>query len=144
MYSTLEDNKMETLLDLECAKLGHTIIKKIGSRSDESAKVKGMITKLLGVLQEDGVYAFALYAKAKGGKGDAEGPEKRTAQVVFKEILPWLQQGDILLLPSICDDLLSGIREQLTKDLDKLLLCKELLERAMVYARYHAEALGGA
>jgi len=92
-------------------------------------------------LQEDGLYAFALYAKAKGG---SKPTEKYTAQVVFEKILPWLKQEDISLLPQTCNDLLDGIRTDLAKDLDRLLLSKELLERALVYARYHAEALGDA
>ncbi len=35
---------------------------------------------------------------------------------------------------------LKDIREKLAKDLDSLLLTKQLLERTLVYARYHAKA----
>ncbi len=40
------------------------------------------------------------------------------------------------------DDGLKAVREKLSEKLDELLFAKELLERTLVYARYHAKAMG--
>jgi len=124
-----------TVLDLKCAKYGEGIIRAIDRPADKK-KVESMINKALGVLMEDGLYAFALYAKSE--RGDDK-PEERTARFLYERTLALLKDGDISLLAN--DDYLAAIRDELTNSVDKLLLAKELVERTLVYARYHAKAL---
>ena len=130
------------ILDMKCAEYGSKIVSKIVSEIENTAKernkIETMITKTLGVLQEDGVYAFALYSKSKSGNGSTE---KRTAGTIYDKAGELLKHDKISLLSGNCSDLLIGIRENLASDLDKLFLAKELLERTLVYARYHAKAL---
>lgn len=122
---------------MKCAEYGNKIVEEIGNASEKN-KIESMITKALGVLQEDGVYAFALYTKSKSGDG---GVEKITARVVHDKACKLLKDDKIELLPGSCNSFLDDLRSHLANDVDKLFLAKELLERTLVYARYHAKAL---
>jgi|Deesub1362A_J573_1020465.scaffolds.fasta_scaffold01573_6 hypothetical protein len=140
-------SKREVLLDLECAKYGEGIIRKISEQMKERVdknKIESLITKMLGVLQEDGLYAFALYAKSKSPNSAEEkkSQEAITADVVYKETKALLKDKKIKLLNNKTE-LLEAIRESLGDDLEKLFFAKELVERMLVYARYHAKALPG-
>ncbi|RJO61283.1 hypothetical protein C4544_03260 [candidate division WS5 bacterium] len=104
------------ILDMKCAECGS----KIGATLEEA-----LITKSLGVLQEDGVYAFFLYLKTK------KGPGEKIKESAF----------DFLELEKTAS--LEVVREKFKDNLDALLFAKELLERTLVYARYHAKAIGG-
>lgn len=129
------------ILDMKCAEYGNKIVSEIENAAKEGKKIEVVITKTLGVLQEDGVYAFALYSKSKSGDGNTE---KKTAMLIYNKTFELLKADKIGILPERCNDFLLGIRQSLAegKDLDKLFLAKELLERTLVYARYHAKALG--
>ena len=116
---------MEKNLDLECAKYGNKIVK---SDKDET-----LITKSLGVLQEDGVYAFFLYLASRGDK------EKELAKRISQETFSLLKEKIGKIKEE--GEPLPAIREKLAPDLDSLLLAKQLLERTLVYARYHAKAI---
>lgn len=128
------------ILDMKCAEYGNKIVEEIGDASEKN-KIESMITKALGVLQEDGVYAFALYTKSKSGDG---GVEKRTARIVHEKACNLLKDDKINLLPGSGNNFLDDLRSHLATDIDKLFLAKELLERTLVYARYHAKALDSA
>lgn len=127
------------ILDMKCAEYGNMIVEEIGNASEKN-KIESMITKALGVLQEDGLYAFALYSKAKSRE---ENTEKKTAKLLYDKTFELLKTDTIGILTGDCNDLLIGIRENLSSNLDNLFLAKELLERTLVYARYHAKALDG-
>lgn len=126
------------ILDIKCAEYGNKIISTVDNPQEKN-KIESMITKALGVLQEDGIYAFALYTKSKGGN---EGAEKRTAKIVHDKAFELLKDNKIKLLSGDCNNFLDALRSNLANDIDKLFLAKELLERTLVYARYHAKALG--
>lgn len=115
------------ILDMKCAKCGSDIASIPGN--DET-----LITKALGILQEDGVYAFFLYLASR---------KKDPSNTIKDKVFNFLKQDEIL--GHIFDpgkDTLSAIRDDLSDKLDELLFAKELLERTLVYARYHAKALG--
>jgi len=130
---------MEILLDLKCAEYGDKIIKEI-NKPKEKNKIESFITKSLGVLQEDGVYAFAIYTKSKSGN---EGTEKITAKHIHNNACALLKDESIKIIYSNCSSFTESILKDLASNLDSLLLAKELLERTLVYARYHAKALDG-
>ena len=118
-------------LDFECARISEEIRKHL-TVNDKSRKVaETNITKAMGVLQEDGIYAFYLYLKAKNNPTyqSIDSESKKLLKVVFPDI-DVDRQG-------------YQLARDLVSDLDRLLLAKELLERMLVYARYHAKALGG-
>ena len=115
-------------LDLRCAEKASEIINTV--QADKN-KIENLITKSLGVLQEDGVYAFFLYLEAS--------KEKDITQKVIQGCKELLKEDKIKLITK--DDILEAVREELASDIDKLLLAKQLLERTLVYARYHTKAL---
>jgi len=87
------------------------------------------ITKTLGVLQENGVYACFLYLLAR---------EKQAGEVVVKEMRQMLEAVGVDNSPA--NDL--DYAQILTESLPTLLLAKEALEQMLIFARYGAKAAG--
>jgi hypothetical protein len=113
-------------LDLRCAELG----KKLAEKADEK-----LLTDALSVLEEQGVYAFFLYLKARGK--DPGGKVSDECRDFLKET-----PKERPLLGNAQKDVLSGL-QTLAADLDGLLLARDLLRQGLVYGRYHAKAGGG-
>lgn len=96
--------------------------------------IETTVTKALGVLQEDGVYACFLYLLAK---------EKENGKAVVKEMLglldglgfDWGQPAD-----DSAKTILKHVSDTVTVHLERLLLAKETLEQMLIYARYGAKA----
>jgi len=115
-------------LDAVCAKLGAKMATG-GTKDTENS-----ITKALGVLEEQGVYALFLYLHAR---------EKEWGKKTSTELATFLREQ-----PSKQNALLGATNNnepfdalhQLATDLDKLLFARDLLHRALMYARYHAKA----
>lgn len=96
--------------------------------------IENTVTKALGVLQENGVYACFLYLKAK---------EKENGDVVVEEmlnVLDGLGFGWGKPTNNSAQEVLKHITEKITSDLERLLLAKETLEQMLIYARYGAKA----
>ncbi len=86
------------------------------------------IDKLLGVLANDGVYAMWVYAKSQ---------KDIKEENLFKKL------GEILKKASeLTDSNYESYFQKVSEDLTKLLFLKHLLEKTLIYARYHAKALG--
>lgn len=150
-------------LDQLCAQYGYDMKCKVNEHLDKN-KTENLITKSLGVLQEEGVYAFFLYLasqareageksrdlKKSGKDGQADGkPEQKAAAALARQAAELLGDKRIGLL-GVSGEItiarvLEAIREEggLADNLDRLLLAKRLLEQALIYARYHAKALEG-
>lgn len=113
-------------LDAACAKLGAKLATS-GNKDTENS-----ITKALGVLEEQGVYALFLYLHAR---------EKKWGQTTSNELASFLRQNPSQqnALLGTNNDLFAAL-QQLAGDLDKLFFARDLLHRALVYARYHAKA----
>lgn len=120
-------------LDQLCAKYGWQIADEVHRAIGKQAETH--ITKSLGVLQEDGVYAFFLYQASRGSR------EKPGAEKITELAAAFLKEAGIQAFQNGTDPL-KAVRERLASDLDQLLLAKRLLEQALIYARYHAKALG--
>lgn len=119
-------------LDQLCAKYGWEMAKQVHAAITKQAE--NHITKSLGVLQEDGVYAFFLYQASRGSR------EKPGADELTGQALAFLKEAGIAAFQN-ANDPLKAVRDHLAGDLDQLLLAKRLLEQALIYARYHAKAL---
>ncbi|WP_202695648.1 hypothetical protein [Petrotoga sp. 8T1HF07.NaAc.6.1] len=99
-----------------------SIFKKEGS---QRSKYINEIDKALGVLVNDGVYAYYVYVKSKN------------ISDVFLDLLGDLQKFvDNTEEKKEWEDYF----QELSKDLNKLLFFRELLEKVLIYARYHAKA----
>ncbi|MBC7260293.1 MAG: hypothetical protein H5T65_13750 [Chloroflexi bacterium] len=119
-------------LDQLCAKFGWNIADEVHQAIGKNAE--NHITKSLGVLQEDGVYAFFLYQASRGQR------EKPGAGKLRDQARELLKEAGIKGFEHAGEPL-AAVREYLASDLDQLLLAKRLLEQALIYARYHAKAL---
>jgi len=128
---------MKRLLDLTCAHYGFKMMDKVKEVFGDKSKVENHLQKSLGILQEDGVFAFFIYQGAKGNKAG----ETLTCQSIelLKEVNIMKDvtcEGDMI-------QKLNKIREALNREdrLDRLILAKKVLSRALTYAWYHARAL---
>lgn len=115
-------------LDLACAMAG----KKIAAKP--SKELENLVTNALAVLEEQGVYALFLFLKAQTGK------TRQLAEDIHDKLFTFLKKTpqQAPLLPDN-DDIFASL-QQMASDLDKLLLARDLVRQALVYARYHARA----
>ncbi|HOS79340.1 MAG TPA: hypothetical protein PLJ24_03655 [Anaerolineae bacterium] len=123
-------------LDRLAAQHAQAIISRTTDKKAKASEVDNTVTKALGVLQENGVYACFLYLLAKEGKNGA---------VVVAEMLDLLDGlgfGWGKPTGNSLEEVLSYISEKVTVDLERLLLAKETLEQMLIYARYGAKARG--
>jgi hypothetical protein len=120
-------------LDQLCARYGWQIADEVHQAIGKQGE--NHITKSLGILQEDGVYAFFLY-QASRGQRESVGAVKLT-----QEASTFLKEAGIAGFKNV-NDPLAAVRDHLAEDLDQLLFTKRLLEQVLIYARYHAKALG--
>ena len=111
-------------LDLACARAGQAIAEK------PSKELEKLVTSALAVLEEQGVYALFLFLKTRGGK---------TAPTIVQEAHKLLRETPrrAPLLDKGNGDVFESL-QSMSEDLDKLLLARDLLRQALVYARYHA------
>ncbi|GAB7081555.1 hypothetical protein [Megalodesulfovibrio paquesii] len=110
-------------LDLACAKVGKTIAER------PSKELEDLVTSALAVLEEQGIYALFLFLKTRGGSG-AENVNQNIYE--FLKVTP--KQAPLL---SDNADVFTSL-QQMAKDLDNLLLARDLVRQTLVYARYHA------
>ncbi len=115
-------------VDMICADYGSKIAAKI-DKSDES-----LVNKSLGVLQEEGVYAFFLFLAAQD-----KGKKSTSAYCIQTEIFDLLKVF-FQSIKNSQEDILSIARNNLAEDLNDLFLSRDIIERTMVYARYHLKA----
>ncbi|HED03711.1 MAG TPA: hypothetical protein ENI60_02965 [Candidatus Fraserbacteria bacterium] len=128
-------------LDLLAAKMAQKIVKE-----DSGAKeLDNLVTKTLGVLQENGVYACLLFLFSRSDREEvrARGIRNALLETLNHAPLKTLQ----LSLPGdsktwtwefVSKQLLEDVK--LFDDLDALFLVKELYEQTLIYARYGAKA----
>jgi hypothetical protein len=129
---------MATNLDAHCAQCAHNIVALSGANRDKD--LENRLNNALGVLQEDGFYAFYLFLKYRKLNQESRGGDDKAWPVWPK--LAELLQSEVVgaPLPQGNDD---DAVIQMTEDLRKLLLAKQLTERTLVYARYGLRSLPG-
>jgi hypothetical protein len=92
----------------------------------DAKTVGNLLTKALGVLQEQGVYACLLFLKSQGADKTVEELRK-------------LLGGLPVTQPSKSEEFLKFIAERLSARLDELLLVRDVYEQALIYGRYAAK-----
>jgi hypothetical protein len=121
-------------LDIHAAKRAQEIIAKTNDKT--SKEVENLITKTLGVLQENGVYACLLYLYACSERGDND-----IGGIIRANLINILD--DLNKTPpkgAQSKELLRYFGDEICNDLDVLLLTKQLWEQTLIYARYGAKA----
>ena len=128
-------------LDRLAAERAQEVIRRTNQQSP--GDVDNLVTKALGVLQENGIYACMLYLLSR-----TQDKEKKIAVVVSDEMLNLLaglgfEGWEKPAIPNPrrrAEVILKHISDHVTKDMERLLLAKETLEQMMIYARYGAKA----
>lgn len=105
--------------------------------ADGQTGLENLITKTLGVLQEQGVYACLLFLFSRTGN------EKSLAEKTRPHLYDLLKKLPVFADQKITDEnALQFFADTVCNDLDTLLLVKELYEQTLIYARYGAKAEG--
>ncbi|MEK7263331.1 MAG: hypothetical protein AAB071_02335 [Bacteroidota bacterium] len=98
-----------------------------------TVKDDAYITKVLGILQTDGMFAFFLYLLSEDeDKANKIIDNSETLLIEYK-LLP---EKSYIRSNTLHKDL-----QPITQDLDKLFFAKDILETTLVYARYYAKAV---
>jgi hypothetical protein len=124
-------NLQELNLDYLAARHAQQLIQ--STQQGQASEVDNTVTKALGVLQENGVYACFLYLFAS---------EQKNGRAVAEEMLALLAALDFPDRPANAstEATLRYVAEKVTSDLPRLLLAREALEQMLIYARYGAKA----
>ncbi len=123
-------------LDQLAAKAAQDIIRETIEHCHNASSVDNLATKTLGVLQEQGVYAATLFLYSRSGNDDRIAPDLR--KPLF-DLLPYITSVDAVP-PDDAQPRLRLVSEQVTDDLDTLLLVKQVWEQTLIYVRYGAKA----
>lgn len=133
-------------LDQKAAVYAQKIIQNIKVESaDKKKDPVNVITKALGVLQEQGVYALMLFLLKE--KAD---PVRLPLQQLLLEIKDYLKLSPGVHFPDKNtdknthknDDILKFYGDYIIKDIDTLFMVRDLYEQTLIYARYSAKAQG--
>jgi hypothetical protein len=119
-------------LDFEASKLSQEIVS--NTTNFKSSDVENLVTKTLGVLQENGVYACMLYLLSR---------DNEMSRCVVDSLLKMVELIEIKLPVTSStknEEILNSISYIICNDLDTLFLTKELWEQILLYARYGAKA----
>lgn len=128
-------------LDLEAAKTAQAIIKDVDPTKQAAKAAEDLITKTLGVIQENGPYAAIVFLCSNiNGEKDSTSIVASSVRTNLLDLAETL--GAVGLTKSgdfrrILDSVITNI----CSDLDVLLLVKQAWEQAMIYARHSAKGL---
>jgi hypothetical protein len=125
-------------LEQECASYAIDMAQDVRGALRDAADV--LITKALGVLQEQGLYALALFCAAASDK------EQEGAGIIIKYLSSFFKEHGFLAedAPTSsprCFATELAKEDGLLSKLDDLTLAIFLAEKTLVYARYYAKAL---
>jgi len=123
---------MEKNLDIVVHEIGFNIVEKIKEQKDQKQYLNE-IDKVLGILANDGVYAYWVYCKSK-----------EITDVFIDEIEELIKLFHKSFGESNQEKQYENFFQKLSSNLHDLLFFKELLEKALTYARYHAKAINDA
>ena len=102
-----------------------------------------LATKALGVLQEQGIYAMMLFLFSRSSDEQIVAPMIRAQLLESLKALPAFQDGEnVPQKDAIAQTTLQFYTVKVLKDLDTLLLVRDLYEQTLIYARYGAKAAG--
>ena len=118
-------------LDKISAEIGFDLAETFKNKND-AEKLETIVTKALGILIEDGLFAYTIWLESRGNR------ERKYAAEILNKSLDLLKDERIKLVnDGKLRDAILGISE----NIQKTLLARQLLERMLVYARYRAKAL---
>lgn len=121
----------KTNLDFEAARIARDIINE--TKGNKKNEVESLVTKTLGILEENGVYACMLFLYSW-----SKGKESQIAEVIRKHLFDW---NGLVAIGKPQDGIsLDFVANHICADLSTLLFVKKLWEQTLIYARYGAKA----
>lgn len=132
-------------LDLFTAGYAQEMVEKVRGMTEGANKsietLERLVTKTLGVLQEQGVYAMMLFLFSRSSNEEGLAKIIRASLFCLLRELPDLQNNDQLPAGDArSQEALKFFKENILNDLDTLLLIRDLYEQMLIYARYGAKA----
>jgi hypothetical protein len=129
-------------LDQLAAQHAQKMVSNTIQKNDRYDKIlERLVTKTLGVLQSQGVYAMMLFLFSRSGD------EKNVAQEIRQEFYSIIKQLPPLSNIQVPDDsdekkvLKFYSSDDVLGKLDTLLLIRDIFEQTLIYARYGAKAI---
>jgi hypothetical protein len=106
-------------------------------RGEAANQLDNVVTKTLGILQENGLYAATLFLWTRTRDVDRKAAEK--IRMALLEVAGELTVGSDgkVRQPG---EALKFLSEKVCSDLDRTLLVKQVWEQALIYARFAAKA----
>jgi len=117
---------MKANLDKLVAESGFNLVEKCKKEKRDLKELERIISKSLGILTEEGLFAYSIWLESEG-----ESIVEEYGMKLIKDAK--ISQSD--------KSLRDTIPSETSKDIQKTILTKELLERMLIYARYRAKAL---
>jgi len=108
--------------------------------------LENLVTKSLGVLQSQGIYAAMLFLFSRSSDEGKMAPFVRENLYALLRKLPAFEQdGELATFDKKTDaqKVLAWFSKQVLDDLDTLLLVRDLYVQTLIYARYGAKAREG-
>jgi hypothetical protein len=132
-------------LDTIAAKRAQKIVSK--ARSTRAKKpyetMDRLVTKALGVLQEQGIYALMLFLFSRSSEEEKVAPVIRKQLYKALEEIPEFEENENLERVKSIDKpqkMLAFYTQSVLDDLDKTLLVRDVYEQTLIYTRYGAKA----
>jgi hypothetical protein len=128
-------------LDLGAAKTAQAIIEGVDATMQAAKAAEELITKTLGVIQENGPYATIVFLCS-----NANGEETPTSKVASSVRVNLLDLAETLGARGLMKSgdfrkILDSVITNVCSDLNLLLLVKQTWEQALIYARHSAKSL---
>jgi hypothetical protein len=112
----------------------------VGKCVDKEKNSENLITKTLGVLQEQGVYACILYLFSRSSDDQIMAKHIRASLYGLLNEIPHYNSLSLDDDKQSPKDVLKTFTDKVCNDLDNLLLVKDVYEQALIYARFTAKA----
>lgn len=123
-------------LDLTAARMAQDIIKDCQKMKSDAEKTENLVTKTAGVVQENGIYAGALFLFTRTDNHDKKVAET-LRRSLFEHARAVAQQNE---KPDSSAAWLTFLSEHICANQARLMLVKQTWEQALIYARYGAKA----
>lgn len=128
-------------LDLGAAKTAQAIIKDVDATKQAAKAAEDLITKTLGVVQENGPYATIVFLCSNiNGEKDTTSIVASSVRTNLLDLAETLGAGGLAKSGDF-RKILESVIKNVCSDLHILLLVKQTWEQALIYARHSAKGL---
>ncbi|MFU0800649.1 MAG: CRISPR type III-B/RAMP module-associated protein Cmr5 [Xylanivirga thermophila] len=127
-------------LDAAINSFSYDMVKKMVENKKYKQKLLNNIEKALGVLTNDGVYAYYVFCKSQIDKENKDNPEKDPMFQIY--IMNIVKEFQTFVKHKLNDKGYDAFFCKLSEDIHDLLFFKDIIEQVLIYARYHAKACG--